>query len=205
MTETEPRQAALLRIPATRRPVDAAATETPQAALRRIRTTWIPVDGAVVVARPTADTDQDQICDLHLRCSYATRYHRYHCGLKQPTASMLENMTDRGKGLYLAVHEPQGQMVGLCGLAFTELPSTLELGLLVADDWQGRGIGRAACELLLSTARAAGFERVTAHVLAENRRAVALLSRMGAQPTERAEPRVVSRVFMLTSREDELV
>ncbi len=172
---TDPRHAALCQIPAAR----------------------IPVDGAVVVARPTADTDHDQIRDLHLRCSDTTRYHRYHCGLKQPVAAMLDHMTDRRKGLYLAVHEAEGQLVALCGLAFTELPGTVELGLLVADDWQGRGIGRAVCELLLGSARAAGFERVTAHVLAENRRAVEFVARLRAQATDRADPRVVSMVFAL--------
>jgi GNAT superfamily N-acetyltransferase len=172
---TEPRQAAAIRIPAAR----------------------LPVDGAVVVARPTADTDHDQIRDLHQRCSDTTRYHRYHCGLRQPTASMLDYMTDRGKGLYLAVHEPGGELVGLCGLAFTELPRTAELGLLVADTWQGRGIGRAVCELLLRSARTAGFERVMAHVLAENRRAVAFAARLHATTTDRVDPCVVSMVFAL--------
>jgi GNAT superfamily N-acetyltransferase len=188
MTETRP--AALSRIPA---------------ALSQIPTARIPVDGAVVVARPAADTDHDQIRDLHLRCSDITRYHRYHCGLRQPTASMLDNMTDRGKGLYLVVHEPGGELVGLCGLAFTELPCTAELGLLVADTWQGRGIGRAVCELLLRSARAAGFERVMAHVLAENRRAVAFATRLCATTTDRTDPCVVSMVFVLNAYDEEMV
>lgn len=172
-------------------------TEARQAALGRIPAARIPVDGAVVVARPIVETDHDHIRELHLRCSDTTRYHRYHCGLRQPTASMLDTMTDRGKGLYLAVHEPEGELVGLCGLAFTEAPCTAELGLLVADAWQGRGIGRAVCELLLNSARAAGFERVMAHVLAENRRAVAFVARLRATATERIDPCVVSMVFTL--------
>lgn len=202
---TDTRQAALGQIPAMRISVGGAVTDTRQAALGQIAATRIPVDGAVVVARPTAHTDHGQICDLHLRCSATTRYHRYHCGLRQPTASMLEHMTDRRQGLYLAVHEPEGRLVGLCGLAFTELPCTVELGLLVADAWQGRGIGRAVCELLLGSARAAGFERAMAHVVAENRRAVAFAARLRAKPTDRTDPRVVGMVFALNTYDEEPV
>ncbi|WP_433325365.1 N-acetyltransferase family protein [Spirillospora sp. CA-294931] len=192
---TELRQAALSQIPTPRTPPDEA--EPLRAALRRTPLTRIPVDGAVVVARPTAATDRDQIGDLHLRCSDTTRYHRYHCGLRQPTASMLDHMTDRAQGLYLAVHEPEGQMVGLCGLAFTRSPRTAELGLLVADAWQGRGIGRAVCELLLASATTAGYARVMAHVVAENRRVVAFAAGLGARPTASGDPCVVSMVFEL--------
>lgn len=202
---TDPRQVALFQIPAMRIPVDGHVTAPRRAALCEIPTTRIPVDGAVVVARPAAYTDHGQICDLHLRCSDTTRYHRYHCGLRQPTASMLKHMTDRRQGLYLAVHEPEGQLVGLCGLAFTKLPCTVELGLLVADAWQGRGIGRAVCELLLRSARAGGFERVMAHMVAENRRAVAFAARLRARTTDRTDPTVVSMVFELNTYDEEMV
>ena len=201
---TDPRRAALSQIPATRLPADEVMVTDPrQAALCRLRATRIPADGVVLVARPTADTDHAQIRDLHLQCSDTTLYHRYHCGLKQPTASMLKNMTDRRKGLYLAVHEPEGRLVGLCGLAFTEPPCTVELALLVADDWQGRGIGRAVCELLLRSARAAGFERVMAHVVAENRRAVTFMTRLGATTTDRIDPCVISMAFALNACDEE--
>ncbi|MEU5879378.1 GNAT family N-acetyltransferase [Spirillospora sp. NPDC047279] len=203
---TDPRQAALSQtIPAMRVPMDGAVTDPRRAALGRISATRIPVDGAVVDVRPTVPADRDEICELHLRCSATTRYHRYHSGLRQPTASMLHHMTDRGKGVYLAVHEPEGPLVGLCGLAFTEEPCTVELGLLVADDWQGRGIGRAVCVLLLRSARSAGFERVTAHLVAENRRAVAFVSRLRATATDRSDPRVISMVFALNAYDEELV
>ncbi|MBO2446349.1 GNAT family N-acetyltransferase [Actinomadura barringtoniae] len=195
---TDPRQEALGRIPATRPPADdAVAVDPRRAALGRTPAARVPVKGGVVVARPTADTDHDEIRDLHLRCSDATRYRRYHCGLIQPTPSMLVNMTDRTKGLYLAVHEPEGQMVGLCGLAFTDEACAVEMGLLVADEWQGRGIGQAVCELLLKAAREAGFDRVMAHVVAENRRAVTFMTRLGATTTKRTDPCVVSLVFTL--------
>lgn len=54
-------------------------------------------------------------------------------------------------------------------------PDTAELAFVVADDAQGRGLGRRLTELLADRARAAGIRRFSATMLGENRAARGLV------------------------------
>ena len=55
-------------------------------------------------------------------------------------------------------------------------PKTLELGICVADDWQGWGIGRRLFDSAIAWARERGFETILASCFADNWRVLALLS-----------------------------
>ena len=63
--------------------------------------------------------------------------------------------------------------------------ASAELALAVADQWQGRGVGGRLLDALLVDAARRGIRRLTFDVLADNRRALALLARYGARWTVR--------------------
>lgn len=63
--------------------------------------------------------------------------------------------------------------------------ATAEVALAVADPWQGRGVGARLLEAVLADAERRGVRRFTFDVLADNRRALALLARFGARWTVR--------------------
>jgi GNAT superfamily N-acetyltransferase len=54
-----------------------------------------------------------------------------------------------------------------------------ELAIVVADEWQGRGVGVALMSALLQTARADGLRRMTAFTLTSNTRMRELARRLG--------------------------
>jgi GNAT superfamily N-acetyltransferase len=58
-------------------------------------------------------------------------------------------------------------------------PSRADFAVVVADRWQGVGIGRQLVSDLLALARAAGFRRMEGDVLSENRPMLQLLQRAG--------------------------
>jgi GNAT superfamily N-acetyltransferase len=60
-------------------------------------------------------------------------------------------------------------------------PATAEFALAVADDWQGRGLGRRLVAHLAREARRQGVQRLYGEVLAENRRMLALMREFGAR------------------------
>jgi RimJ/RimL family protein N-acetyltransferase len=60
-----------------------------------------------------------------------------------------------------------------------------EVAIVVADDWQGRGVGAVLLERLVRRARAIGIERFTARMLVGNEAARRLLARMGDVVGER--------------------
>ena len=56
---------------------------------------------------------------------------------------------------------------------------TAEFAVLVADDWQGQGLGRRLIARLLQLAQAAGVRCMRGDVLSENRRMLAILRGLG--------------------------
>jgi acetyltransferase len=56
-----------------------------------------------------------------------------------------------------------------------------EFALAVADDWQGRGLGRRLMAHLVADARRQGLQRLFGDVLAENRRMLVLMRESGAR------------------------
>jgi len=73
-------------------------------------------------------------------------------------------------------------------------PGTAEIAFIVADDYQGRGIGGFLMDALTIAARVGGVRRFTARLLADNLAMRHILDRYGAE-WERDEPGVVTTVF----------
>jgi len=72
--------------------------------------------------------------------------------------------------------------------------SMAEIAFIVADDYQGLGIGNFLMAALSISARVGGVQRFTARLLADNARMRAILDRFGAE-YERDEPGVVLTEF----------
>lgn len=58
-------------------------------------------------------------------------------------------------------------------------PTSAELAVTVADEWQGKGAGTILAGALLEAARKRGVDQLTALVLADNRGALAMLRSCG--------------------------
>ncbi len=71
-----------------------------------------------------------------------------------------------------------GRVVGLAQYA-RERPGQAELGVLVVDDWQHRGVGRALVTALAQRALSRGITEFTASVLPDNKSALRGLARLG--------------------------
>ena len=56
---------------------------------------------------------------------------------------------------------------------------TAEFALVVADAWQGKGLGRALLERLCRTARDAGYRALYGHIMSANRGMLDLAHRLG--------------------------
>jgi GNAT superfamily N-acetyltransferase len=72
--------------------------------------------------------------------------------------------------------------VGLAALVGVERP---ELGMLVAADQRGRGVGAALLEASLAWARTVSAEEIVLHVFPSNAAAIALYRRHGFEEQER--------------------
>ncbi len=73
-------------------------------------------------------------------------------------------------------------------------PAVAEIAFIVADEYQGRGIGGFLMDAVTVAARVGGVQRFTARCLAENHAMRAILERFGVE-WERDEPGVVTTDF----------
>lgn len=93
-------------------------------------------------------------------------------------------------------HGIAADRVGPSGAAITEI------GVVVADAWQGRGIGSALVRALVSAAQARGAESVAMEVLPSNRRVLAMIaSHWPAASIDRSEDSVIIRARLRRHRQ----
>jgi len=126
--------------------------------------------------------DQARIQALVRGLTPRTRYLRFFNGLRELGHAWLERFTraePRGDFSLLALARATGAVVGMAQYSADPYPGRADFAVLVADGWQGAGIGKRLVSGLLAMARASGFQRMEADVLAENRAMLQWLQRLG--------------------------
>ncbi|RAY13899.1 GNAT family N-acetyltransferase [Actinomadura craniellae] len=157
-------------------------------------------DGTEVVVRPIVTADAEAIRAMHDRCSRESRRLRYFSPKPAPPRRSLERFCEPAHGLTLVAEGPDGSVLALAHLIHVLDPGVAELGFLVEDAWQGRGLGRALAELLLEPARERGLVELRATVLSENARMRRLLTALGGRVRRTGEPGVLEIRLRLDGR-----
>lgn len=144
-----------------------------------------------IVYRGAGERDLDRVVELHRRCSPDSLSRRYASAAGAPAAARLAWMLrpEAGHTLLAVVSggADDGAAVAVGHLlacpdvpgADVALPAAVgEAAVLVADAWQGRGIGTVLARRLAVLAGIAGYTHVQAHVLAGNRAALRTIRRL---------------------------
>jgi GNAT superfamily N-acetyltransferase len=129
----------------------------------------------VTLLTPTA-SDTEAVLAMLVRCSRASLFHRFH-GLTDGVAYFEALLRDRPLDQTLLAWWGSA-CVGVADLAVSAT-GTLDLGVLVEDAWQRRGIGTRLAATLLDNARANGATTAHADVLGDNRFILQALRRIG--------------------------
>ena len=141
-------------------------------------------DGSQVVLRHATAADEPLVAALHARCSPHTR------ALRQLTSSprlapaelhALVTADGPGSAVVLALTADGGSAAGLANLR-PDGNGSAEIGLLVEDAWQGRGVGTALTRRLVELALDGGLAEFTVVVPGDNQRVTRLLRRAGLRP-----------------------
>ncbi len=80
------------------------------------------------------------------------------------------------------VAEAGGQVIGRLSIARDQHPASFhvaDLGLMVAQEWRRRGVGRALMEAAVEWARGAGVRKLELHVFPWNEPAIKLYEELG--------------------------
>jgi len=138
-----------------------------------------PVYGAAVTVRPLRPEDADIETAFVAGLSPETRANRLLGGAIKPTREYIERLTkvDYTRDMALAATvmlEWQETLIGVARYALDADRRACEFALVIADAWQGRGIGGRMLAKLLAIASARGIPRMYGDTLAVNRAMLAL-------------------------------
>jgi ribosomal protein S18 acetylase RimI-like enzyme len=132
-----------------------------------------------LVIRQAGYTDRAAIRDFLVGLSIRSRYLRFFTGASPTGPAMLRILAGGDDRTDIVVAIEDGVVIGH-GMAAdrTEPGGThvTEIGVVVTDACQGRGIGTALVRTVAARARARGAAAATMEVLAENRRMLSLIA-----------------------------
>lgn len=137
--------------------------------------------GAVQIGiRQASRADCDAIGRFLAGLSPKTRYLRFFSGAPSMTSAMLRRLAGEGGNVDVVIATEDGTIIGHAMAAGASDPAgggVAEIGVVVTDTRQGRGVGTALTRELTARAREHGTRAVTMDVMAENRRALAMIDR----------------------------
>lgn len=140
-------------------------------------------DGLTYTIRPLTPEDRERMLDFLAALSPETRYRRFHILIPNPPREELL----RRVGEHVAIPSERGvALVALdddtivgsarCRRAHAEEVAA-EAAVVVRDDYQGRGIGKALLLALVDEARARGIQILYAYIQPDNKRILDMLAR----------------------------
>ena len=155
-------------------------------------------NGASVRVRAIRPGDEPRLLALCRRLSSRTLYQRFFSlrRLRPEEAHAFANV-DYHRQMAVVAEVDDGQEPELVGVARYG-PSdegTADIGLVVADAWQGLGLGSLLLEEILRAGEQRGIHEFSADVLTDNRRALRLLARHTAIERRTVAGGVTSVVF----------
>ncbi len=151
-------------------------------------------DGTRVLLRVAAHDDGPAILDGFERCSADTRYFRFLSGGYRLTDERVHALTwadHRRHAVWLAedLDAPGTPVAGLARFVRApDDPRVAEVAFIVADAYQGKGLGRLQLDALRVSASVDGIATFMANVLAENGPMTSLLLHRGARVVARDGP-----------------
>ena len=154
----------------------------------QVREFWRAPDGSIVRIRPIASTDATLIREFVGSLSFETRYLRFMGTVRELSPQAIDRLTrvdHRREAALIGVvnYEGADRIVGVARYAMNADDETCDFAIVVADNWQRRGLGSRLLTLLGDTASARGFKRIGGDVLAINRAMTAFVSTHGFSVT----------------------
>ena len=141
-------------------------------------------DGAHVVLRPIRPEDAEMEQLFVQRLSPETRYFRFMNTIRELSPHQLTRLTqidyEREMAVVAVVEKTDPPLeVGVARYATNPDGDSCEFAIVVADDWQGKGLARRLMGALIDAARQAGLRYMHGDFLAENTRMIRFVQSLG--------------------------
>jgi len=150
---------------------------------RGLTTTMYLDDGTKVKFRPIHPTDSSRMRDLFYKLSKGTVYYRFGWDMKQIPQKQIQDFVyiDHRKEVGIVgtiPHAAEEEIIAFGGYYLDEKTNRAEVGLVVQDDWQNRGIGSFMIKYLARVAKKDGIRGFTAEVHTTNKTMRAVIHKL---------------------------
>ena len=147
-------------------------------------TEWMQPDGVKVIIRPIKPEDADLEVEFVRKLSPETKYYRFMNTMRELPPAMVARLTqidyDREMA-FVATTEEDGVEVelGVCRYAVNPDGESCEFAVVVADNWQHRGLARKLMGVLIETAKNRGLHYMNGVFLSNNERMLKFVQGLG--------------------------
>ncbi|BAL24523.1 bifunctional acetate--CoA ligase family protein/GNAT family N-acetyltransferase [Azoarcus sp. KH32C] len=145
---------------------------------------WTQPDGTPVTIRPIKPEDAELEVEFVRKLSAETKYYRFMNTMRELPPAMVARLTqidyDREMA-FVATIDQEGKEVevGVCRYAVNPDGESCEFAVVVADDWQHRGLARKLMGVLIETARNKGLLYINGIFLSNNERMLKFVQGLG--------------------------
>jgi acyl-CoA hydrolase/GNAT superfamily N-acetyltransferase len=141
-------------------------------------------DGSELLVRPVKPVDEDMLSDMFYDLSDQTIINRFFSMLKSMPHRKLQQLccidyTTEMSLVAIAGAPSKQKVVGLGSYHLNPATQRAEIAFLVADAWQGKGIGTFLMQRLVKIAKSRNIKGLTAEVLRDNVAMIALMHKSG--------------------------
>lgn len=145
---------------------------------------YVTRDGVTVRIRPITPEDAELEQEFVRKLSAETKYFRFMNTLRELSPAQLARLTqidyDREMAFIALVEVDNVDVeVGVARYAMNPDGESCEFAIVVADDWQGKGLARRLMGIVIDTASSRGIKYMNGDFLAENRRMIAFVTSLG--------------------------
>jgi GNAT superfamily N-acetyltransferase len=130
-----------------------------------------------VCLRPATAADAAPVGAFLRGLSLDSAYRRFFTGLGSVPDSLVRRLLDTGAGRTVVLAVAGAEVVGVADTTVVDGGRAVELGIVVADRWQRRGLGWPLADAALAPAVTGKIRILRAHTLADNARVARMLRR----------------------------
>ncbi|PVX25793.1 MAG: acetyl-CoA synthetase, partial [Candidatus Bathyarchaeum sp.] len=150
---------------------------------KKYETSWKLRDGRNVLLRPIKPEDEPMWLEMFQNFSEQSIRYRFFQIIKDTPHEVRVRYSnidyDREIGIVAELKEERRKILGVVRLIIEPDEKTGEIAFIVADPWQGLGLGSKMVDYMIEICKDKHLETVYAFMLPDNHRAIRLLKKMG--------------------------
>lgn len=149
-------------------------------------------DGTVALLRPITPDDFELEKEMFSHFSKETQRLRFFTYINEVTPELIRRYTDVDRDIEVGIMaevEEQGRekMAGVVRLITDRNKEDGEFAVVVADPWQGRGLGSKFVDYITDIAKKSGLHKIYTFLLPDNHKMKGMLERRGFEINNRGD------------------